>query len=330
MPTRLKDVARSAGVSIATVSRVLAEKPYISPAVRTRVLQAVSELNYRPNRVARSLQAQRARVIGLLLPDIRDHFFTALVRAVEDIAYMHRYAFLLCSTDEDVAKSENCVELMQAEHVAGVLVVPTPGAEPAYQRLVETAIPVVAIERRIAQTALDAVLLDHAGPVCRRVTELIEAGHERIGAILTYDEGSGCHARGSGYRRALAAHGLPVLPELIRSGPATPSFGRQAIGELLELSPSPTAVFVAAHLQALGVMQTLAARRLTIPDDVAVVGVAVVGDDGCEEASLTSLAFADAKPPAYLVGETATNLLLARIGGSTQPPQEVVLPTNPM
>ncbi len=323
MPTRLKDVARNAGVSIATVSRVLADKPYVSTTVRTRVLAAVAELNYRPSRVARSLQAQRARVIGLLLSDIRDQSFTAFVRAIEDIAYIHHYAFLLCNTDEDIEKSTAYVDLMREEHVAGVIMVPTPGAEFVYRRLADAAIPVVAVDRRVPSAALDTVLLDHAGAVHGQVSRLIEAGHRRIGAILTHDEASGQYARRRGYVQAFSDHGLPVAPELMRTGPATPAFGRRAAAELLELEPRPTALYAATCLQALGVMQTLAARRLSIPDDMVVARA-----DGTDGATMTDLAFADAKPPAYLMGETATNLLLARIAGSTLPAQEVVLPVK--
>ena len=125
----------------------------------------------------------------MLLFDIRDLFFTDLVRAVEDSAFAHHYSLLLCNTDDDPEKTAIYVDLLREEHVAGVILVPTPDAESAYRRLVDAEIPVVTVERRLPQVALDAVLLDHAGAVYRQVTELIEAGHRRIGAILAHDEG---------------------------------------------------------------------------------------------------------------------------------------------
>jgi DNA-binding LacI/PurR family transcriptional regulator len=327
MPAKLEDVARRAGVSIATVSRVLADKPYVSERVRERVLAVAAELNYRPSRVARSLRARRARVIGLLISDIRDLFFTSLVRAVEDIAYTHRYSFLLCNTDEDPDKTSVYVDLMRAEHVAGVILVPVPGAESAYRRLADARIPVVTVERRLPAAGLepvaaDTVVLDHASTVETLVLQLIEAGHRRIGAVLAHDEGSGPYSRQAGYLRALADHGLPAAPELICTGPATAAFGRCAAAKLLDLQPAPTALYVGAHLLTLGVLQTLVARRLAIPDDVA---VAAVDELDC---SLEEPESFGAGLPTYAMGEVAANLLLARIADASRPPQEVVLQTQ--
>jgi DNA-binding LacI/PurR family transcriptional regulator len=325
MPAKLADVARLAGVSIATVSRVLADKPHVSASVRTRVLAAAAELNYRPSRVARSLRAQRARVIGLLLADIRERLFTAFVRAVEDVAYTHRYSFLLCNTDEDPDKIEVYVDLMAEEHVAGVILVPTPGAERAYQRLVEAQIPVVAIERRLPKIAQDAVMLEHAEATRAVVARLIDAGHRRIGAVLAHGEGSAAHTRRRGYLQALADHDIPAAPEWVRAGPATVAFGREAAEVLLDQCPRLTALYVAAYLPALGVLQAVTARRLRIPEDVA---VAAVDAPDCSDAIHPLLAEANApehQAPAYAAGEIAANLLLARIADRDRPPQRVVV-----
>ena len=150
MPAKIEDVARQAGVSTATVSRVLSGKPYVSDELRERVKGAVQDLNYRPSRVARSLRVQRSSIIGLIISDIQNPFFTSVVRAVEDIAYQQQYSVFLCNSDEDPAKETLYIDLMLAEHVAGFIVSPTASHNDAYRRLVEARVPVVAIDRRVA------------------------------------------------------------------------------------------------------------------------------------------------------------------------------------
>src|SRR5436190_1740410 len=124
MSSNIKDVARLAGVSSATVSRALSNKANVRPEIQQRVVEAAKHLNYRPSRVARSLRAQRSNIIGLIISDIQNPFFTALVRGAEDIAYGSQYALFLCNSDEEVEKEKLYIELMIAEQVAGVIITP--------------------------------------------------------------------------------------------------------------------------------------------------------------------------------------------------------------
>jgi len=133
--TKIEDVAREAGVSTATVSRVLAGKPYVSEELRRRVLEAARTLNYRPSRVARSLRVQRSRIIGLIISDIQNPFFTSIVRAVEDVAQQQQYSVFLCNSDEDSDKETTYVELMLAEQVSGLIVAPTARSNGLYRKL---------------------------------------------------------------------------------------------------------------------------------------------------------------------------------------------------
>jgi len=122
---RIKDVARAAGVSSATVSRVLAHKEYVRESTRQKVMGAVEKLNYQPSRLARSLRVKSSQIIGLIISDIQNPFFTSLVRAVEDVAYENKYAVFLCNSDEDVEKESLYIDLMISEHVAGVIITTT-------------------------------------------------------------------------------------------------------------------------------------------------------------------------------------------------------------
>ncbi|MEZ4673153.1 MAG: LacI family DNA-binding transcriptional regulator [Caldilineaceae bacterium] len=163
----IEDVAQAARVSIATVSRVLAGNPNVRDETRTRVLAEIERLRYRPSRVARSLRSQRAATIGLIISDIQNPFFTAMVRAIEDIAYRHGYSLLLCNSDEDPEKEALYIDLLVAEQVAGIILSCTAEADDAHRRLLNARIPIVAIDRRLGDHAVDTVLVEGWRPAIR-------------------------------------------------------------------------------------------------------------------------------------------------------------------
>ena len=218
MPAKIEDVARQAGVSTATVSRVLSGKPYVSDDLRERVMSAVQDLNYRPSRVARSLRVQRSSIIGLIVSDIQNPFFTSVVRAVEDTAYQHKFSVFLCNSDENSEKETMYVELMVAEHVAGVILSPTLGQNDIYRHLAEAGVPAVAIDRRVTNVDIDSVLVDNVGAARQAVLHLLEMGHRRIGAVIGTPVSSTGEERLRGYVEALQMYGIAVEPELIRTG----------------------------------------------------------------------------------------------------------------
>ena len=257
MPAKIEDVARRAGVSTATVSRVLSDKPYVRQDLRARVLAAAQELDYRPSRVARSLREQRSRILGLIISDIQNPFFTAIVRAVEDGAHASGHAVFLCNTDEDEAKETLYIDLMLAEHVAGVILSSTTGRNPAYNHLLQAGIPVVAIDRRVYNVPLDTVLVDNIDATRRAVEHLIAQGHRRIGAIVGHLTSSTGEERLRGYTDALMAHGIPVSDALIRIGTPRAPVGYAAMNELLALPDPPTAVFTGNNLLTAGALRSL-------------------------------------------------------------------------
>ena len=265
----MKEVAKLAGVSVATVSRVLNNKPNVSPELRSKVLGTVKELNYQRNRVARSLRAQRSKIIGLIISDIQNPFFTSLVRAVEDVAYEHQFAVFLCNSDEDVEKEALYVDLMYAEKVAGVVISPTCETDNPCRKLIEVNIPVVAVDRRMLDLETDTVVIDNVGAAFDLVSHLISDGHRRIAAVVGIPTATTGRERREGYLRALKAHGLPVLPHLVRTGLPKEEFGYQSTGELFDLSEPPTALFTGNNLLTVGALRAIHERGLRIPDDIA-------------------------------------------------------------
>lgn len=323
MPAKIEDVARQAGVSTATVSRVLSGKPYVSDDLRERVIGAVQELNYRPSRVARSLRVQRSSIVGLIVSDIQNPFFTAIVRAIEDVAYQHKYSVFLCNSDENTEKETMCVELMVAEHVAGVILSPTLGQSDIYRQLAEAGVPAVAIDRRVTNVDIDSVLVDNVSAACDVVRHLLEMGHRRIGAIIGTPVSSTGEERLRGYVDALHSSGLPVEPELIRTGMPRIATGHEFTHELLSLRNPPTALFTGNNLLTIGALSAVHERGLHIPEDIALAAFDEMDWTAFVRPALTVVA-----QPTYDLGRTAVELLLQRMEDPDRPYQEVVLPAT--
>ena len=184
MAVQIKDVAKRAGVSNATVSRVLSNKQFVHEDIRKRVLLAVEELEYHPSRVARSLRISRSNTIGLLVADFRNPFYTSLVHSIENIAYDHQYNLFLCNSDEEPEKEAKYVDLMLSENIAGVIIMPVIETNNSCKKLIAANIPVVALDRRLLDSDVDTVVLANASATIDLVNHLVDDGHRRIGAIL--------------------------------------------------------------------------------------------------------------------------------------------------
>lgn len=314
------DVAAAAGVSVATVSRVLTNKPHVRPQLRERVLAAVEQLDYQPSRLARSLRMQRSQVYGLIIPDIQNPFFTALARAVEDVAHQNQHAVFLCNTDEDADKERMYVALMEAEQVAGVIIAPTQEEDSACRWLIEAGIPVVAVDRRLPDLEVDTVLVDNADSAAAIVAHLAAEGYERVGAIVGPASTTTGRERLAGYRRGLEEAGLPYRAQDVRSGHYTEEAGLHLALDLLEQPDPPPALLAANNLLGAGVLAAVRARGLALPEDLA---LAVIGETPCMQLVQPNLTVA--RHPIYEMGVTAVRLLMDRTANRSAPPREVVL-----
>jgi len=317
----IQDVAAQAGVSIATVSRVLTGRAFVDEEKARHVRQAMQTLQYQPSRAARAMRVNRSAILGLLISDIRNPFFTSLIRGVEDITQREGYSLLLCNTDENPRKERQYVDVLCAEGIAGAIVVPTQERSPAYRPFQERHIPFVAVDRRIRDNGVDTVTVDNVRGAYEGVAHLISNGYRRIGAItgpLTTTTG---HDRLMGYREALTDAGIAYDPTLARSGSFKEPSGRLLMAELLAITPAIDAVFVANNLLTLGVLEELHARDVHIPADIAVVGF-----DEMPWASLSAISLTTVTQPVYELGATAAMRLVQRLR-STEPltRQEIVL-----
>ncbi len=313
----IKDVAKAAGVSTATVSRVLSNGLHVRPEVRERVMAAVERLGYRPNLVARSLRSQQSTTIGLIVSDIRNPFFTSISRAVEDTAYEQGFSVILCNTDEQPEKEALYLNLMRDTSVAGAILSPTRQAV-ANSTLTDLPFPIVAVDRSIANADTDAVLLDNVDAAYRLITHLIEQGYRKIAALCS--EMSTGLERQLGYEKALRAHGLVPRAEYVKYVAPRTEAGYTAALKMIDLPDPPGALFTVNSLLAEGALQAIRERNLTIPDDIALVTF-----DETTWASLVQPAITLIAQPTYEIGKTAAELLLRRIADPNRPARQVIL-----
>jgi LacI family fructose operon transcriptional repressor len=315
----IKDVAEAAGVSTATVSRLLAGKSNFRPEVRERVLAAVKDLNYHPNRVARRLRSQQSSIIGLIVADIQNPFFTSVTRAVEDMASEQRLSVFLCNTDENPEKEAMYLALMRDENVAGVILAPTLRTSDSFLDSVKLGVPIVVIDRRVRDADVDSVLIDNADSAYRLVEHLISDGRRRIGALFGINSTTGRERR-EGYVRALKEHELKPLADLVTYVHARVEDGYEATLKLLNLPEPPDAIFTSNGLLSLGAYQALRARGLKIPEQIGFASFDETVWTPLVEPGITVI-----EQPTYEMGQIAAELLLKRFAEPTRPARQVTL-----
>ncbi|HBY92559.1 MAG: LacI family transcriptional regulator [Ardenticatenaceae bacterium] len=303
----VKDVARRAGVSTATVSRVLNNKGQVSATARAKVLAAVEALNFKPSRVARNLRVRRTQLIGLIISDIQNPFFAWVTRGVEDAAYQNGYSLILCNSNEDPTRERMYLEVMHAEEVAGVILATT--QDTGHDRtLLCGPIPTVAVDRTIDDLEIDTVVVDNVRGAYEAVAHLLRSGHRRIGLIAGPPRLSTARERQQGYEQAHNDFDIPVDPALVRHGNFKQDSGYEHVRDLLTHPKQPTALFVANNLMTLGALNAIHELGLRIPDEVAIVGF----DDMPWAMSLNPPLTVVAQPH-YELGRAAADLLLRRL-----------------
>jgi LacI family transcriptional regulator len=314
----IKDVAARAGVSVATVSRVLNHNPRVKARLREQVLQAIADLDYRPSGIARNMRGQSVRVIGLIISDIQNPFFTTLVRAVEDVAHQNQYTVLLCNSDEDPQKEQLYVDVLSRERVAGVIIVPTD--KDCCSPLLNGRIPVVMVDRKVPGLDTDSVVLDNVAGAYQATAHLTGLGHRRIGLVSAPLRVSVGLERRQGYERALQERGLPVDETLICVGNFKESGGYEAAKELLGLDPRPTAIFAVNNLMTMGTLQAIYEQGLQIPRDISLVGF-----DDLPWFPLLVPPLTAVGQPTYQIGAEAARLLFHRLREGAQDPVRAVV-----
>jgi LacI family transcriptional regulator len=323
LPT-INDVAKRAGVSAVTVSRVINNASNVRPTTRDKVELAIRELGYVPSVAARSLRLKRTRTLALILPDITNTFWTTIARGVEDAAQRRDYSVFLCNTDEDEVKQRRYLDFVVGQRVDGVIIAPHDSDARYLAQLRDRNIPTVVIDRHIEGWGVDSVLGDSLSGAMALVQHLISLGHERIAMLSGPASASTAEDRVAGYCIALAEAGIPVESGLVKRGEFRIASGEEMTHQLFDAGLGPTAIFAANNAIAMGVIDALERRGLRIPQDVALVSF----DDFPNVSHLFPFLTVVAQP-AYDMGINAAQLLLSRLDSEVElQPRQVVLPTR--
>jgi LacI family transcriptional regulator len=301
------EVATTAGVSRTTVSHVLSGNRPVAKATRERVEDAIRELGFRPNGLARSLRVRRSDTVALIIPDITNPYYPVLARGLDD-ALSDQHRTLICNTDAVRARELDFAVDVFDRHVDGMVVVAFQIGAADLQEIIGSGLPIVSLGASIDDPRVDVVLTDDEHGAFEAARYLIGRGHRRIGMIRGA-EGPGL-TRAAGYHRALEEAGIADDPGLTLIADWTRRGGQEAMRGLAASKERPTAVFCANDLMAIGVMDAARELGLSIPDDLALVGY-----DDIEAATLVSPPLTTVVNPAYEAGQSAGRLLLDRMTG---------------
>lgn len=322
--TSIRDVASQAGVSTATVARVLAGGTPVSEALADRVREAVRDLNYVPNGVARSLSRGKTHLLGLLVADIANPFSAQVARGLEDEAAKHGYHVLVGSSDFQPDREGQLLRSFAARTVDAVALVSASGATEEMQQLVDTGIPIVFVDRRPSDSVRAPVIrTDNLTAAHDAVGYLIGLGHRDLAMISGPPTLPTASQRLLGFRTACQEAGLVVRAECIREGFLGVDGGYHAMREVLALDPVPTAVFSFNNLLTVGALRALREAGVTVPDDLSLVTFDDMDLFPYVDPPITAIA-----QPSYQIGVEAARALTSLLAGHSFVPREVVLPTE--
>jgi LacI family transcriptional regulator len=323
----IKDVAKLANVSTATVSHVINDTRYVSETTKIRVYQAMKELNYQPNLMAKGLRSRKSKIIGLIVPmlysDTSNFFFMSIANGIETYLKREGYNLILSNSHEDFQTEVEQIKLFNSKLIDGLIVAPTGKDFRDYEGLFSKDYPVVFIDRKPEGYDGDAVLADSMKGTYDGIKNLLNKGHQKVGFITGFLGITTSDDRLFGYKKALTEGNLEVNPDLIKEGEPSLKSGYQLAKQLVE-QEQVTAIFIANNIMTMGALSYLNDHQIKVPDKVALIGF-----DDYDWMKITSPPLAVIKQPSFEIGEQAVNLLLKRIEEENSLlTEEIVLPTE--
>lgn len=306
----IKEVARRARVSVGTVSHVLTGAVWVSPKRRDRILAAIQELDYHPNDIARSLKLRRSHMLGMVVSDITNPFFSQLVRGAEDAAVKRNYLLLTFNTDDRVEREIQVLSVLRKRQVDGVVLVvaPSQGKSSHIRELISFGTPVVCLDRVPRGIRVDSVTIDNVSATRGCIEHLVDKGHRRIGIITGSLLLQTARERLQGYKDALNLRGISIDPQLICEGNFRMESGYQLAQTLLCRRDRPTAVFVSNGLMSIGALRAISQSGLRCPQDIAIASFDDLFLSDVLQPPLTAVV-----QPAYEIGYRGAEMLMARI-----------------
>lgn len=323
-PVTMNKVAEVAGVSMATVSRVLNGSGPVDPQVAERVRAVISSLRYQPNRTASSLASSRSVFIGLLLCDIQNPFFIEIMREIEEETRKNGYLLIMCNNPPNhrgTKEQRQYIEILAAAPVAGAIIIPTQERMKEFDLLKTRNIPIVVVDQRGSGPSINSVRINNVLAAKETVSHLIANGHRRIGVITGPKLVTTADERLLGYHQALQEAGIERDPALEHRGPFFEETAQNATHTLLDLDPPVDAIFATNNRLTVGALHTLYLRQKRVPDDIALAGFDEIYWPIPDAVSITTVV-----QPAFELGRTAANRLIQHIRQPDTPGHEIILP----
>lgn len=308
MAVSIKDVAREAGVSIATVSRVLNDIDVVNEETKKKVQDAIKKLSYRPNIVARSLKTQKTGTIGIIIPDISSQFYPEVVRGAEDVANIYDYNIMLCNTDLDPDKEMEYLRVLKEKMVDGVLYMSNSLEPNIIALLNELQIPMVLVETRDKEEVFPSVTIDNEKAAYDAVNYLVKKGNKKIAYIGTHEDAFNASAfRAEGYKKALSANNIAFDENLVSFGGQKAQDGFEGVHKILSKTKID-AIFCASDEIAMGAINALREKNISVPGEVDVMGFDNIYLSSIFYPKLTTVA-----QPMYDMGSVGMRMLIKRI-----------------
>ena len=308
MKINIKDVADKAGVSTATVSRVLSNFPGVREKTKIKVLKTVRELNYEINAVARSLRQKKTKSIGIIVGNVLSKFYSEIAKSVEDTANKFGYHTILCNGDENPQKELEYLRILKSNRVGGIILVPTGKNSRYIHNLMNTRIKVIFLDRLVNGINCDAVLVDNVHGAYKAVKHLIDWGYKKIGIVNGYLDRTTGADRLKGYLKALEEAGITRDDSLIKIGNFKKASGRKLTGELLRQPNKPDAIFTTNIDMSMGALMAIKEMGLIIPEDIGIVCF-----DDSDWASIFEPPITTIRQPVYQLGSMVAELLIKKI-----------------
>jgi LacI family transcriptional regulator len=305
----MKRVAEQAGVSIATVSRVVNKSGFVAPPLQKLVMEAMEALKYQPSAVARGLRTRETRSIGVLVPQLSQPFFGLLAYAIERTLFRHGYRAFLCSAEEDAAEESAYLDMLLSQRVDGLILVPTGQSKANVRRVLQAKVCVVLVDRDLPMLKIDRILSDNFTGAYQLARHLIALGHRRIGIISAPQHSGSIARRVAGINHAMLEAGIQPDRSLFVEG-ALEQFqlGFMVAQQFLQSPRPPTAVMALTDMIAVGALHAAWKAGLSLPHDLSVTGF-----DDVPLARYTMPELTTASQPVYEMGEKASLRLLRRL-----------------
>ncbi|TVX98806.1 LacI family transcriptional regulator [Cohnella terricola] len=321
MAPKIKDVAKQAGVSVTTVSRVLNGERYVKDDLKIRVQRAIDELGYSPSHIARSLVRRKTNLIGVIVPDVTSSFYSTILSTIEKTASLNDYNLLVCNIIEDTDKELKYLQVFQQMRVDGIIIMHEKLNEEIRELINKFSIPIIFSSVKPADQKFMSVIIDDYAAAYDATRHLIELGHTRIGFIGgdMRDITSGQN-RYAGYIRALEDSGIEVPESYIRFGDYKTQSGYELMKEMLASEPYPTAVFAVSDDMAVGAMNCIHDHGLKVPEDLSVIGF-----DGSQLTEQVRPRLTSMQQPILEMGKVTVDMLLRLIADSKNSPAEDVI-----